>query len=79
MRECHQRRRQPGDHPERIWNFRPKKNADRGSSQKQITNGFTLRYLKQPEVVSGIEMRVNGHKIAWSLNEYLETMVENLN
>jgi hypothetical protein len=23
-------------------------------------------------------MRVNGHKIAWSLNEYLETLVENL-
>ncbi|MEN6637714.1 MAG: hypothetical protein ABFC95_00790 [Smithella sp.] len=46
--------------------------------KKQITNGFTLRYLKQPEIVSGIEMRVNGHKIAWSLNEYLETMVENL-
>jgi F-type H+-transporting ATPase subunit b len=46
--------------------------------KNQITNGFTLRYLKQPEIVSGIEMRVNGHKIAWSLNEYLEAMVENL-
>lgn len=46
--------------------------------KKQITNGFTLRYLRQPEIVSGIELRVNGHKIAWSLNEYLETLVENL-
>jgi F-type H+-transporting ATPase subunit b len=36
--------------------------------KKQITNGFTVRYLQQ----------VNGHKIAWSLNEYLETLVENL-
>lgn len=46
--------------------------------KKQITNGFTLRYMKQPEIVSGIELRVNGHKIAWSLNEYLETLVESL-
>ncbi|PKN06517.1 MAG: hypothetical protein CVU72_04075 [Deltaproteobacteria bacterium HGW-Deltaproteobacteria-7] len=46
--------------------------------KKQITNGFTIRYLEQPEIVSGIELRVNGHKIAWSLNEYLETLVENL-
>lgn len=46
--------------------------------KKQITNGFTLRYLREPDIVSGIEMRVNGHKIAWSLNEYLETLVESL-
>ena len=46
--------------------------------KKQITNGFTIRYLQQPDIVSGIELRVNGHKIAWSLNEYLETLVESL-
>jgi F-type H+-transporting ATPase subunit b len=46
--------------------------------KKQITNGFTLLYMTQPEIVSGIELRVNGHKVAWSLNEYLETLVENL-
>ncbi len=46
--------------------------------KQQITNGFTIRYMTQPDVVSGIELRVNGHKIAWSLNEYLETLVENL-
>lgn len=46
--------------------------------KRQITNGFTLRYMRQPEIVSGIELRVNGHKIAWSLNEYLETLVESL-
>jgi len=46
--------------------------------KKQITKGFTINYSMQPEVVSGIELRVNGHKIAWSLNEYLETLVENL-
>ena len=46
--------------------------------KKQITNGFKIRYLREPDIVSGIELRVNGHKIAWSLNEYLETLVENL-
>jgi F-type H+-transporting ATPase subunit b len=46
--------------------------------KQQITNGFTIRYDTEPEVVSGVELRVNGHKIAWSLNEYLETLVENL-
>ena len=46
--------------------------------KKQITNGFTVRYLREPDIVSGIELRVNGHKIAWSLNEYLETLVESL-
>lgn len=44
----------------------------------QIADGFRIRYLRQPEIVSGIEMRVNGHKVAWSLNEYLETLVESL-
>jgi F-type H+-transporting ATPase subunit b len=46
--------------------------------KKQISNGFTITYNTQPEIVSGVELRVNGHKIAWSLNEYLETLVENL-
>jgi F-type H+-transporting ATPase subunit b len=46
--------------------------------KKQITNGFTIRYLQKPDIVSGIELRVNGHKIAWSLNEYLEALVESL-
>jgi len=46
--------------------------------KKQITNGFTINYMQEPDIVSGIEMRVNGHKIAWSLNEYLETLVESL-
>jgi len=46
--------------------------------KKQITNGFTINYLQQPDIVSGIELRVNGNKIAWSLNEYLETLVQSM-
>ncbi len=48
------------------------------SLKEQITNGFTIRYETKPEIVSGIELRINGHKIAWSLNEYLESLMENL-
>jgi len=44
--------------------------------KEQITNGFSLRYVRQPDIVAGIELRVNGHKIAWSFNEYLETLIE---
>ncbi|MDI6741683.1 MAG: hypothetical protein QMD11_03000 [Smithella sp.] len=46
--------------------------------KKQITSDFKIKYLQQEEIVSGIELRVNGHKIAWSLNEYLETLVESM-
>ncbi|MBN1363734.1 MAG: F0F1 ATP synthase subunit delta [Syntrophaceae bacterium] len=46
--------------------------------KEQINKSFTLQYMKQPDIVSGIELRVNGHKIAWSLNEYLETLVESM-
>lgn len=46
--------------------------------KKQITNGFRIQYLQQEEIMSGIELRVNGHKIAWSLSEYLETLVEEM-
>jgi F-type H+-transporting ATPase subunit b len=41
-------------------------------------NGVKLDYRTSPEVISGIELRVPGHKIAWSLNNYLETLEENL-
>ncbi len=43
-----------------------------------FTNGVRIHYRVQPDVVSGIEMRAYGHKIAWSFQEYMETMQENL-
>lgn len=46
--------------------------------KKQISSRFSIRYLREPDIVSGIEMRVNGHKVAWSFNEYLETLIQNL-
>jgi F-type H+-transporting ATPase subunit b len=41
-----------------------------------LTDGAGIGYETLGDVISGIEMRVAGYKIAWSLNEYLETLEE---
>jgi F-type H+-transporting ATPase subunit b len=41
-------------------------------------NNIELRYRVSPEVISGIELKIPGHKIAWSLNHYLEALEEDL-
>lgn len=53
-----------------------------GKSQKKImaTLGQNFgkemewRFEKNPEMVLGIELKVNGHKIAWSLDHYLTSL-----
>jgi len=37
-------------------------------------DGLELRYQTSPEVISGIELKAPGHKIAWSLDHYLEAL-----
>ncbi|NCT41275.1 MAG: F0F1 ATP synthase subunit B [Alphaproteobacteria bacterium] len=34
----------------------------------------TLKFKITPELVSGIELSANGHKLAWSVSDYLETL-----
>ncbi len=36
-----------------------------------LQDGPEIRYQTSPEVISGIELKVPGHKIAWSLEQYL--------
>ncbi len=36
-----------------------------------VTHDVAIRYHLAPEVISGIEVKVPGHKIAWSLDNYL--------
>jgi F-type H+-transporting ATPase subunit b len=36
-----------------------------------------LRYEMADNLVAGIEMRTDGHKLAWSLDDYLESLEEN--
>jgi len=35
-----------------------------------------VRYETTPDVISGVELRAHGHKLAWSLGDYLETLEE---
>ena len=39
-----------------------------------VQDGLNLSYQTSPEVVSGIELKAPGHKIAWSLYHYLEAL-----
>ncbi len=39
-----------------------------------MQDGADLRYQTSPEVISGIELKAPGHKIAWSLDHYLEAL-----
>jgi F-type H+-transporting ATPase subunit b len=36
-----------------------------------LKDGAALRYQTSPEVISGIELKAPGHKVAWSLDHYL--------
>jgi F-type H+-transporting ATPase subunit b len=35
-----------------------------------------IAYEKSDDVLSGCELRSNGHKIAWSVKDYLESLEE---
>jgi len=38
-----------------------------------------LQFETQPDVVSGIELRANGQKVAWSIADYLSSLQEGVN
>jgi F-type H+-transporting ATPase subunit b len=42
----------------------------------RIGNDMKTAYEISEDIVSGIELRTQGHKIAWSLNDYLEKLDE---
>ena len=41
-----------------------------------LPGGTALRYQTSPEVISGIELKAPGHKVAWSLDHYLADLEE---
>lgn len=46
---------------------------------QRYTGGVVkLEYRTSPEVISGIELKFPGHKMGWSLNNYLEALEEDL-
>jgi F-type H+-transporting ATPase subunit b len=42
-----------------------------GILEGYLKDGAALRYQTSPEVISGIELKAPGHKVAWSLDHYL--------
>jgi F-type H+-transporting ATPase subunit b len=52
--------------------------AQRGAIESAVRDTFApdarIRFETAPEVVSGIELSTNGHKIAWSIADYLSTL-----
>lgn len=44
---------------------------------RHLSNQAPIQYDKSEDIVSGIEMRTSGHKISWSLNDYLIALEEN--
>jgi F-type H+-transporting ATPase subunit b len=42
------------------------------------SNGYQVHFEKFPEVICGIELKLGGKKISWSLSSYLEILHENL-
>ncbi|MBN1614667.1 MAG: F0F1 ATP synthase subunit B [Deltaproteobacteria bacterium] len=49
----------------------------KGALKPYLTDGSGIAFETSSEVISGVEMRAQGHKVAWSLNDYLETLEEN--
>jgi F-type H+-transporting ATPase subunit b len=47
-----------------------------GSLRRKIADGIEIRYEAAPELIMGMELKIRGHKIAWSLQDYLDTLEE---
>ncbi len=45
--------------------------------RQYITEDIELEYEQSPEVMTGFELKTDGHKIAWSVSDYLNTLEEN--
>lgn len=46
--------------------------------RQRLAGDFDLRFEVSPDLISGIELRAGGLTAAWSLQQYLETLDENL-
>ncbi len=46
--------------------------------REQFGDNLEGRFNTAPDLICGIELKANGHKIAWSLESYLDNLAENL-
>ena len=55
-------------------------------AQEKITNvvrnhigdGIDIRYQISPDMILGVELKTHGHKIAWSIDDYLDSLEESV-
>jgi F-type H+-transporting ATPase subunit b len=50
----------------------------KSSIDQWIDTGIKIVFERSPDVIGGIELRVSGHKVAWSLNNYLEILDDSM-
>lgn len=43
-----------------------------------IGDGIDIRYQISPDMILGIELKTHGHKIAWSIDDYLDSLEESV-
>lgn len=53
---------------------KPQRNAIESALDEISTAGMALRFETVPDLVSGVEVIANGHKIAWSISAYLDSL-----
>lgn len=46
--------------------------------REQFGNSVEGNFNTAPDLICGIELKANGHKIAWSLDNYLDNLADNL-
>ena len=46
--------------------------------REQFGDGLEGKFNTAPNLICGIELKANGHKIAWSLDNYLDNLADNL-
>ncbi|HOD35445.1 MAG TPA: F0F1 ATP synthase subunit delta [Syntrophales bacterium] len=45
--------------------------------RRTVIEDIELEYEQSPEVITGFEIKTDGHKLAWSVSDYLNTLEEN--
>lgn len=48
--------------------------AIQNALNETFSAGIPLRFETAPDLVSGIELKLNGHKVAWSIDDYLASL-----
>jgi F-type H+-transporting ATPase subunit b len=46
--------------------------------RNHIGDGIDIRYQIAPDMILGIELKTHGHKIAWSIDDYLDSLEESV-